>query len=159
MSMTILAIWPLIAAVNGLYRCIVDCVRHRWLLLIARILGAVIKIFASAFLLLPAALTLLGAPIASYVLKVPNDDRNVLILNQSFLLLGSFDIYEARTWPIYSREKWIGTDNGFDPFLEGNYKATWSDDGLDLHTGQAIAGATKRDEPPTETRRRRGFSG
>ncbi|WP_133159134.1 hypothetical protein [Arthrobacter glacialis] len=131
-AMTLLAIGSLIAGVHGLVRRVVNHVQHRGVLLLAKSFGAIIATCFTAVLLFSAAVTLLGAPIASYGLKSPNDDRSVLILNQSFLLLGSFNIYEPRTWPIYSKTVWIATDDGFDPFLKGQYKETWTDAGLDL---------------------------
>lgn len=131
-ALTVLAVGPLVGGVHGLVRRVVDSVQHRWVLLLTKLFGAIIATCFTAVLLFSAVVTLFGIPSASYVLKSPNDDRSVLILNRSFLLLGSFPIYEPGTLPLYSKTGWITTDDGFDPFRKGQYKETWTDAGLEL---------------------------
>lgn len=132
MALLLVSMWPLIAGIRGLLRRAAAGVRQRWVLRVVMVFGWLTAIACTGALLLLAGLALLLTPTASYVVKSPDDNRRVLVVNRSFLLLGSYSVYEPRFWPVYSEKNRISTDDGFDPFRNGQYRATWTDAGLEL---------------------------
>lgn len=56
----------------------------------------------------------------------PNGAHQLLILDSSFLLVGRHDVYEPACGPFLSRRAAISTDDGYDPFKDGQYSVEWS---------------------------------
>lgn len=131
-AMMLLAIGPLIIGSHGFVRLLKNHAPNRGFPRLGKAFGVFIATCGTVILLLSALVSILKVPNASYVLQSPHDDRSVLVLNQSFLRVGTFPIYEPRTWPVYSQTTWIQTDDGFDPFASGQYTETWTDAGLEL---------------------------
>lgn len=50
-----------------------------------------------------------------------------IVADSSFLLLGRHDIYEPACGPLFDRRAAITTNNGYDPFKDGQYSVEWAD--------------------------------
>ena len=62
------------------------------------------------------------------VLDSPDGTHELLIVDSSFLLLGRHHVYEPACGPLWNRRAGIATDDGYDPFREGQFSVDWSDD-------------------------------
>jgi hypothetical protein len=58
----------------------------------------------------------------------PDGRQNLLIVNSSVLLLGSFEVYAPSCGPALERLAHLATNNGYDPFAAGQYSVRWSAD-------------------------------
>lgn len=132
MALTLLFFVAVVAAVRGFTRLVRKRLERRWLRRLVKVIVGITLTCFTVVTFLSMMLKVVSSPQAAYVMQAPNDDRSVLILNKSFLLLGSFRIYEPRQWPIYSEAGWITTDDGYDPFREGKYTENWTEEGLEL---------------------------
>jgi hypothetical protein len=59
-------------------------------------------------------------------IQSPNGAHRLLILDSSFLLLGRHDIYGPACGPLWNHRAGIATDDGYDPFKDGQYSVEWS---------------------------------
>lgn len=131
-SLSLLAIVPLIAGIHGLVRWIVAGIRHRWVSGLVKTAGWVSGIGIGLVFSYLAFVMFLLTPGPSYVLESPNDGRSVLVVNRTILHAGGFPVYEPRNWPIYVEVGSVGTNNAYDPFRSGKYRETWTAEGLEL---------------------------
>lgn len=56
----------------------------------------------------------------------PDGRQELLIVNSSVLLIGSFEVYAPSCGPALERLGHLATDDGYDPFAAGKYTAHWS---------------------------------
>ncbi|MHA7306442.1 hypothetical protein ACX80E_14560 [Arthrobacter sp. TMN-49] len=131
-SLAFLATVPLIAGIHRLTKCSLAGVKHRWIARLVKSAGWITGICSAGVLLFWAGIMLLFSPLSSYVLESADDARSVLIVNRTVLHAGGFRVYEQRTWPIYQAVGRVSTNNAYDPFREGTYRQTWTDEGLEL---------------------------
>jgi hypothetical protein len=59
-------------------------------------------------------------------IQSPDGAHRLLILDSSFLLVGRHDIYEPSCGPVLDLRAAISTNNGYDPFKDGQYSVEWS---------------------------------
>ena len=59
-------------------------------------------------------------------IQSPDGAHRLLILDSSFLLIGRHDIYEPACGPLLDLRTAITTDDGYDPFKDGQYSVEWS---------------------------------
>ncbi|WP_309106386.1 hypothetical protein [Arthrobacter sp.] len=97
-----------------------------------RATGWITGIYVSLLFSYLAFAMFLLTPGTSYGLQSPNDGRSALIVDRTFLHAGGFTIYEPRSWPVYVEVGSVVTNNAHDPFREGNYRAAWTEQGLEL---------------------------
>jgi hypothetical protein len=131
-SLSLLAMVPLSAGIYLVVRCAVSSIGRSWLAGLVKATGWIIGICSGLVFTYQALAMLLLTPGSSYMLQSPNDGRGVLIVNRTILHAGGFTIYEPRNWPIYVQTGSVVTNNAYDPFLEGTYRAAWNDEGLEL---------------------------
>jgi hypothetical protein len=74
------------------------------------------------------AWTALTADFAYHGASSPDGRQNLLIVNSSVLLLGSFEVYVPSCGPALERLAHLATNNGYDPFAAGQYSVQWSAD-------------------------------
>ncbi|SDK48085.1 hypothetical protein [Arthrobacter sp. ok362] len=127
-----LAIVPAAAGVHLLVRSAVLRTRQAWAARVVRASGWVAGICIGLVFSYLALMLLLITPVAAYTLHSPTDGRSVLIVNRTVLIAGGFSIYEPREWPTYTAVASLITNNAYDPFRAGTYRAVWTDAGLDL---------------------------
>lgn len=131
-ALSLLAIVPAIAGIYLLTRSAVVRTRRRGLARLLKASGWVAGIcVALVFSYLALALFLL-TPVTAYTLQSPHDGRSVLIVNRTVLHAGGFTVYEPRNWPTYVQVGSLTTNNAYDPFRDGTYRAEWTAEGLEL---------------------------
>jgi hypothetical protein len=74
------------------------------------------------------AWTALTADFAYHGAASHDGRQNLLIVNSSVLLLGSFEVYAPSCGPALERLAHLATNNGYDPFAAGQYSVQWSAD-------------------------------
>lgn len=128
----LLAIVPAAAGMHLLVKSAVLRMRQGWAVRIVRASGWAAGICIGLLFSYVALVLLLITPVAAYTLRSPTDGRSVLVVNRTVLIAGGFDIYESRKWPTYRAVASLITNNAYDPFRAGKYRAVWTDAGLDL---------------------------
>ena len=79
----------------------------------------------TAFSLFGAFMTIL-ADTTYRSIQTPNGARRLLILDSSCLLVGRHPIYDPACGPLLDFRAAISTNNGYDPFKDGQYSVEWS---------------------------------
>lgn len=72
------------------------------------------------------AWTALTADFAYHRVASPDGRQELLIVNSSVLLIGSFEVYAPSCGPSLVRLAHLATDDGYDPFAAGQYTVQWS---------------------------------
>ncbi|MGK3647066.1 hypothetical protein [Pseudarthrobacter enclensis] len=131
-ALSLMALAPAIAGICLSVRHVTARTPRRWAVVLARTLGWVSGFCAGLAYLYLALALFLAAPVAAHTLESPHDGRRVLMVNRTVLIAGGFAIYEPKEWPFYTQVGSLTTNNAYDPFRAGAYRATWTNEGLDL---------------------------
>lgn len=101
-------------------------VRPLWLRTAAStILWTLTAAMLTAFALYGAFMTI-AADTTHRAIQSPDGAHRLLIVDSSFLLLGSHDVYEPACGPLLVRRATITTDDGYDPFRDRQYSVEWA---------------------------------
>ena len=79
----------------------------------------------TAFALYGAFMTI-AADTTHRAIHSPDGAHRLLIVDSSFLLLGRHDFYEPACGPLLVRRATLTTDDGYDPFKDGQYSVEWA---------------------------------
>lgn len=93
----------------------------------------VVQTIASIICLLLTALgLLLSASYEYHGFESPMTGERVVVVEYSFLLIGSATVYQEDAWPVYKRIHYYLTDDGWTPISRDEYVITWEDDSFTL---------------------------
>lgn len=118
----------LLRAALILIRTATQTVSATWLRRSLKVLLWTVTTAALLVLGLFGAWTALTTDFTYHGASSPDGRQNLLIVNSSVLLLGSFEVYAPSCGPALERLGHLATNNGYDPFAAGQYSVHWSAD-------------------------------